>query len=69
MGEAQDHGTQALIVDRRRAFVVAAGSILALVFVLLVIRPGVERGGIQEVLIIGAIFAGILLFERYLRSR
>jgi hypothetical protein len=56
-------------VDRRRAFVVAAGSILVLVFVLLVIRPGVERGGIQEVLIIGVIFAGILLFERYLRSR
>jgi hypothetical protein len=40
-----------------------------LVFVLLVIRPGIERGGIQEVLIIGAIFAAVLLFERYLRSR
>lgn len=56
-------------MDRRRGFVVAAGALLALVLVLLVIRPGVERGGIQEVLIIAAIFVGILVFERYLRSR
>ena len=56
-------------MDRRRAFVVAAGSILALVFLLLVVQPGVDRGGAQEVLIIAAIFAGILIFERYLRSR
>ncbi|HEV2250390.1 MAG TPA: hypothetical protein VGT60_07780 [Candidatus Limnocylindria bacterium] len=56
-------------MDRRRAFVVAAGSVLAIAFILLVIRPGIERGGLQEVLIIAAIFAGILLFERYLRSR
>lgn len=56
-------------MDRRRIFVVAAASILLLAFVFLVLRPGVERGGIQEVLIIGAIFAGILGFERYLRTR
>jgi len=56
-------------VSRRRAFVVAAGALLGLVFVLLVVRPGVERGGVQEVLIIAAIVAGILLVERYLRSR
>jgi hypothetical protein len=56
-------------VDRRRAFVLAAGTLLALIFVLLVVEPGVERGGIQEVLIIAAIFGAILLFERYLRTR
>lgn len=56
-------------MSRRRAFSVAAGSVLALVFVVLVVQPGVERGGVQEVLIIAAIFAGILLLERYLRSR
>jgi len=56
-------------MDRRRAFVVVAATVLALVFVGLVIQPGVERGGVQEVLIIAAIFAVILLFERYLRSR
>jgi len=56
-------------VSRRRTFVVVAGSLLLLVFVLLVVRPGVERGGVQEIAIIGAIFAAVLLFERYLRSR
>jgi hypothetical protein len=56
-------------MGRRRAFVVAAGSILLFVFLLLVVRPGVERGGIQEVLIIATIFAAILAFERYLRGR
>ena len=56
-------------MDRRRGFVVVAGSILILAFTLFVVRPGVERGGVQEVLIIGLIFAGILLFERYLRTR
>ena len=56
-------------MDRRRTFVVIAGSLMLLVFLLLVVQPGVERGGVQEILIIGAIFAGVLLFERYLRSR
>jgi uncharacterized membrane protein len=56
-------------VDRRRIFVVVAASVLVLAFALLVLQPGVERGGIQEVLIIAAIFAGILAFERYLRTR
>jgi hypothetical protein len=56
-------------MDRRRAFVLAAGSFLALIFALVVIRPAIERGGVGEILIIIAIFAAVLLFERYLRSR
>lgn len=56
-------------MDRRRTFVVVAAIVLSLAFVLLVLRPGVERGGVQEVLIIGLIFAAILGFERYLRTR
>ncbi len=56
-------------MDRRRTFVVVTATVLLFAFALLVIRPGVERGGIQEVLIIGAIFVGILGFERYLRTR
>ena len=56
-------------MDRRRAFVIAAGAVLLLSFGLLVVGPGVERGGIQEVLIIGAIFLGLLGLERYLRTR
>ena len=43
--------------------------LLLLIFVVLVIRPAVERGGVGEILIIIAIFAAVLLFERYLRSR
>src|SRR5207245_2833686 len=84
LGEAPGHGSASdppghrragaavrgrLAVERRRAFVIAAGTVMALTFVLLVIRPGVERGGVQEVLIIAAIFGAVLLFERYLRSR
>jgi hypothetical protein len=56
-------------MDRRRGFVIAAGAILSLVFLLLVVGPAVDRGGVQELLIIAAIFAGILLVERYLRTR
>jgi hypothetical protein len=56
-------------VDRRRTFVVIAGSLMLLVFLLLVVQPGIDRGGVQEIVIIGAIFAAVLLFERYLRSR
>ena len=56
-------------MDRRRTFVVVAGTLLFVIFVLLVVEPGIERGGIQEVLIIGAIFGAILLVERYLRTR
>jgi hypothetical protein len=56
-------------MDRRRTFVVAAGAALLFAFVVLVVGPGVERGGIQEVLIIGAVFLAILGFERYLRTR
>lgn len=56
-------------MDRRRTFVVIAGSVMLLVFLLLVVQPGIQRGGLQEIVIIGAIFAAVLLFERYLRSR
>lgn len=56
-------------MDRQRAFAVAAGTVLLVVFALLVVRPAVERGGLQELVIVGLIFAAILLFERYLRTR
>jgi len=56
-------------MDPRRTFVLVAATVLLIALVLLVVRPGVDRGGIQEVLIIGAIFLGILGFERYLRTR
>ena len=43
--------------------------ILVTTLLFLVIRPAVERGGAGELLIIAAIFAAILLTERWLRTR
>jgi hypothetical protein len=42
---------------------------LAVTLVFLVIRPAVDRGGAGELLIIAAIFAAVLLIERWLRTR
>lgn len=56
-------------MDRRRVFVIVAGAVLSLAFLALVVAPAVDRGGVQELLIIAGIFAGILLVERYLRTR
>jgi len=43
--------------------------VLAAALLFLVIRPAVDRGGAGELLVIAAIFAGILLVERWLRTR
>lgn len=48
---------------------IAAGLVLAMALVLLVLRPAVERGGAGEVLLILAFFGAVLLFERWLRAR
>lgn len=53
----------------RRGFVIAAGVVLSLFFVLVVVRPAVERGGWGELALVVAIFALVLVFERYLRTR
>lgn len=53
----------------RRAFVIVAGAVLALFFVLVVVRPAIERGGWGEVALVFGIFAAVLAFERYLRTR
>jgi len=53
----------------QRGFLVIAGAVLALFFVLVVVRPAVERGGWGELVLVFAIFAAVLAFERYLRTR
>ncbi|GAC1461776.1 MAG: hypothetical protein NVS1B1_04650 [Candidatus Limnocylindrales bacterium] len=53
----------------RRGFVIAAGVVLGLFFILVVVRPAVERGGWGELALVFGIFAAVLLFERYLRTR
>lgn len=47
----------------------AAGTVLVLATVFLVIRPALERGGAGEVLLIALFFSAVLLFERWLRTR
>jgi hypothetical protein len=42
---------------------------LAVTLVFLVVRPAVDRGGAGELVIIAAIFAAVLLIERWLRTR
>ena len=46
-----------------------AAAVLTLLLVLVVVRPAIERGGLGEFLAIAAIFAAILLGERWLRTR
>lgn len=51
----------------RVVFVAIAGAILITGLLVLVARPAVERGGWGELLLVAAIFAGVLLIERRLR--
>ena len=53
----------------RLRFVIAAGAILAGFFLLVVVRPAVDRGGWGELALVFAIGGAVLLFERYLRGR
>lgn len=52
-----------------RGFVIAAGVVLGVFFVLVVVRPAIERGGWGELALVFGIFAAVLVFERYLRGR
>ena len=42
---------------------------MALMLLVFVIQPAVARGGFAEILIVAAIFLGILFLERWLRTR
>lgn len=57
------------MIDARRAFVVVAATVLALLLFLLVVSPAIERGGAGELALVGAIVLAVLLFERWLRTR
>ncbi|HEV8229023.1 MAG TPA: hypothetical protein VGQ86_03615 [Candidatus Limnocylindria bacterium] len=43
--------------------------VLLAVLVLLVIRPALSRGGGGELLLVAGIFLGVLVIERWLRTR
>jgi hypothetical protein len=53
----------------RVIFMATAAAALTLLLFLAVIRPAIERGGLGEFLGVAAIFAAVLLGERWLRSR
>ncbi|MFN2520332.1 MAG: hypothetical protein ABR525_04720 [Candidatus Limnocylindria bacterium] len=56
-------------MSARARFMTVAAVVLALLFVVIVLLPAVARGGLEELLLVGAAFAFVLLFERYLRTR
>lgn len=53
----------------RSAFMLVAGTVLAVLLFAVVLRPAVERGGWAELLLVAGGFAAILLVERWLRGR
>ena len=53
----------------RAIFQIVAGIVFGAALLFLVVQPAVQRGGASELLIIAAIFAGVLLVERWLRTR
>jgi hypothetical protein len=42
---------------------------MAVLLFLFVLQPAIARGGMGEILIVAAIFATILIVERWLRTR
>ena len=56
-------------MDARGRFMLVAGAVLAVFFVLTVVRPAVDRGGLGEFGIVALIFLAILLIERWIRTR
>jgi len=53
----------------RLAFQILVGIVMVLLLFAFVIQPAVARGGALEILIVAAIFAAVLLTERWLRTR
>ncbi len=53
----------------RARFLTVAAVVLALVFLLIVVVPALQHGGLGELIFIFAAFGAVLLFERFLRAR
>jgi hypothetical protein len=64
-----DGAEAAFRLTARVLFMATAAAALTLLLFLAVIRPAIERGGLGEFLGVAAIFAAVLLGERWLRSR
>jgi len=53
----------------RLLFQIVLGVFMSLVLLVFVIQPAVARGGFGELVIVAVIFLGIVLVERWLRTR
>jgi len=53
----------------RALFIAVSAVVVAFVFILVVVRPAIERGGYGELAGVVALFLAILLAERWARSR
>jgi hypothetical protein len=56
-------------VTRRVIFTILAALVAAFLLFTAVVRPAVERGGWGELAFVIAVFAAVLLSERWARSR
>lgn len=54
-------------MNGRQAFILIASAAMLIIFVAIVIVPGVARGGVVEIIGVVGIIAAVLLFERWLR--
>ena len=70
MGAAPNASDGASIgLTSRLLFQIVVGVVLVTTLLFLVIKPAVDRGGAGELLVIAAIFAAVVLIERWLRTR
>jgi hypothetical protein len=70
VGAAQNASDGAAIgLSSRLLFQILVGLVMGAMLLFLVIRPAVDRGGAGELLVIAAIFAAVVLIERWLRTR
>jgi len=53
----------------RAFFTAVAAVVVAFLFIVVVVRPAIERGGYGELAGVVALFVAILLAERWARSR
>jgi hypothetical protein len=57
------------LLSSRLAFQIVVGIFMAVLLFFFVLQPAIARGGMGEILIVAAIFATILIVERWLRTR
>jgi len=62
-------GTASIRITVRAAFMAAAALVLTVALFSVVIVPAIDRGGVGELVGVVLVFLGILVAERWMRSR